>query len=53
MALGNTDLVRSWVTVHISGVESWLRRAGTLVDGLEGPGTDLSHRILRVGSSPQ
>ena len=28
MALGNTDLVRSWVTVHISGVESWLLRAG-------------------------
>ncbi len=35
MALGNTDLVRSWVTVHISGVESWLMRAGTPVGGLE------------------
>lgn len=28
MSLGNAELVRSWVTVHISGVESWLRRAG-------------------------
>lgn len=28
MELGRDDLVRSWVTVHISGVESWLRRAG-------------------------
>ena len=37
MSLGNTDLVRSWVTVHISGVESWLRRAGETVAGLEGP----------------
>jgi GntR family transcriptional regulator, transcriptional repressor for pyruvate dehydrogenase complex len=28
MSSRNADLVRSWVTVHISGVESWLRRAG-------------------------
>lgn len=28
IALGNAELVRSWVTVHVSGVESWLRRAG-------------------------
>lgn len=27
MAGGNTELVRSWVTVHISGVEAWLTRA--------------------------
>lgn len=25
--MGDADLTRSWVTVHISGVESWLRRA--------------------------
>ena len=37
MVLGNTDLVRSWVTVHISGVESWLMRAGQTVVGLESP----------------
>ncbi len=29
MVLGNADLVRSWVTVHISGVESWLVRPRT------------------------
>jgi GntR family transcriptional repressor for pyruvate dehydrogenase complex len=28
MSSRNADLVRSWTTVHISGVESWLRRAG-------------------------
>lgn len=34
MRLGNAELVRSWVTVHISGVESWLQRAGqTAGDG--------------------
>ena len=24
---GNPDLARSWTTVHIAGVEEWLRRA--------------------------
>lgn len=37
MAVGNPELVRSWVTVHISGVESWLRRAGQTVDGWVDP----------------
>jgi GntR family transcriptional repressor for pyruvate dehydrogenase complex len=27
MAAGDAELVRSWVTIHITGVESWLRRA--------------------------
>lgn len=29
MESGNAELVRSWITVHISGVETWLRRAST------------------------
>lgn len=37
MVLGNRDLVRSWITVHISGVESWLRRAGQTPDGWQDP----------------
>jgi GntR family transcriptional repressor for pyruvate dehydrogenase complex len=37
MALGNADLVRSWVTVHISGVESWLLRAGQTAQGWLNP----------------
>jgi len=37
MVLGNRDLVRSWVTVHISGVESWLRRAGQTSEGWQDP----------------
>lgn len=37
MAMGNADLVRSWVTVHISGVESWLMRAGQSSDGWHDP----------------
>ena len=28
MRLGNIQLVHAWVTVHVSGVESWLRSAG-------------------------
>ena len=32
MVSGNTDLVRSWVTVHISGVEAWLIRARQVSD---------------------
>jgi GntR family transcriptional repressor for pyruvate dehydrogenase complex len=28
MASGDADLVRSCVSVHISGVERWLQRAG-------------------------
>ncbi len=47
MSVGNTDLVRSWVTVHISGVESWLRRAGETVAGLEHPAPPLGARQLR------
>jgi GntR family transcriptional repressor for pyruvate dehydrogenase complex len=27
--MGNSELTRAWVTVHVSGVESWLRRAST------------------------
>jgi GntR family transcriptional repressor for pyruvate dehydrogenase complex len=34
MSAGNVELVRSWVTVHISGVESWLRRARLASDGM-------------------
>lgn len=37
MARGNAELVRSWVTVHISGVESWLRRAGETSRGWQDP----------------
>ncbi len=37
IALGNPELVRSWVTVHISGVESWLRRAGQTAEGWQDP----------------
>lgn len=37
MELGNADLVRSWVTVHISGVESWLHRAGQTSEGWRNP----------------
>ncbi|MDX6371534.1 MAG: GntR family transcriptional regulator, transcriptional repressor for pyruvate dehydrogenase complex [Nocardioidaceae bacterium] len=37
MRLGNADLVRSWVTVHISGVESWLLRAGQTPNGWRDP----------------
>lgn len=51
MALGDTDLVRSWVTVHISGVESWLKRAGETVGGVEDPGMEQSLRTLRNGSA--
>ena len=47
MSVGNTDLVRSWVTVHISGVESWLRRAGETVAGLENPAPHIEPRQLR------
>ena len=47
MSVGNTDLVRSWVTVHISGVESWLRRAGETVAGLENPAAQIGARQLR------
>jgi GntR family transcriptional repressor for pyruvate dehydrogenase complex len=32
MVSGNQDLVRSWVTVHISGVEAWLIRARQVSD---------------------
>jgi GntR family transcriptional regulator, transcriptional repressor for pyruvate dehydrogenase complex len=32
MVSGNADLVRSWVTVHISGVEAWLVRARHVSD---------------------
>jgi GntR family transcriptional repressor for pyruvate dehydrogenase complex len=36
MSSRNADLVRSWTTVHISGVESWLRRAGQAAEDLKG-----------------
>ena len=50
MVLGNTDLVRSWVTVHISGVESWLMRAGQTVVGLESPAAAITGTPLGTPS---
>ena len=37
MASRNADLVRSWATVHISGVESWLLRAGQAAEDAKEP----------------
>jgi GntR family transcriptional regulator, transcriptional repressor for pyruvate dehydrogenase complex len=37
MSARNADLVRSWTTVHISGVESWLRRVGLTAEDRKEP----------------
>lgn len=37
MAAKDTDLAHSWATVHISGVEHWLEKAGRTVDGWVDP----------------